>query len=175
MEKAAFVRHRAVNLRRRQKGASVFRYYLIATAIVVLIGSVVFAHRLAPPDLRIAARPTGTPTVETHVAEVPATARPFTGQGPWVLSALPGCFDEQSRVSGPVAALEPRLPPPGDRISPGTTLQAGDCTVQVRARDIWVDRGSDRLRVPPDAALYRVAGRLVLAVRSNGQLEIRRY
>jgi hypothetical protein len=38
-----------------------------------------------------------------------------------------------------------------------------------------VDRGSDRLRVPPDAALYRVDGRLVLTARADGQLEIRRY
>ncbi|MGA2393323.1 MAG: hypothetical protein ABSH03_08245 [Candidatus Lustribacter sp.] len=152
-----------------------FRYYIIAAAIVLVIGSIVFAHRLRPPDLRISARPTGTPTVETHVAEAPATARPFTGQGPWVLSALPGCFDEQSRVSGPAAALEPRLPPPGDRIAPGTTFRAGDCTVLVRAQDIWVDRGPDRLRVPPEAALYRVGGRLVLTVRSGGELEIRRY
>lgn len=151
------------------------RYYIIATAIVLIFGSIVFAHRLAPPNLRIAARPTGTPTVETHVAEAPATARPFTGQGPWVLSALPDCFDEQSRVSGPAAEVAPKLPPAADRIAPGTTLRAGDCTLQVRARDIWVDRGADRLRVPPEAALYRVDGRLVLAVRSGGQLEIRRY
>jgi hypothetical protein len=169
------VRHRAVNLRRRQKGASVIRYYIIATAIVVIFGSVVFAHRLAPPDLRISARPTGTPTVETHVAEASATARPFTGQGPWVLSALPGCFDEQSRVIGPAVAIAPRLPAPADRISPGTTFDVGDCTVLVRAQDIWVDRGPDRLRVPPAAALYRVDGRLVLSVRSGGQLEIRHY
>ena len=151
------------------------RYYIIATAIVLIFGSIVFAHRLTPPDLRISARPTGTPTVETHHAESPATARPFTGQGPWVLSALPGCFDEQSRVSGPADEVEPRLPPAADRIAPGTTLQVGDCTLQVRARDILVDRGSDRLRVPPAAELYRVDGRLVLAARSGGQLEIRRY
>lgn len=151
------------------------RYYIIATAIVVVFGSIVFAHRLAPPDLRISARPAGTPTVETRVAESPATARPFTGQGPWVLSALPGCFDEQSRVRGPLAQVELKLPPLADRVAPGTTLQVGDCTLVVRARDIWVDRGADRLRVPPDAALYRVDGRLTLAVRSGGELEIRRY
>jgi hypothetical protein len=45
----------------------------------------------------------------------------------------------------------------------------------VHPRDIWVDRGSDRLRVPPDAALYRVDGHLVLTVRTGRQLEIRRY
>ena len=151
------------------------RYYLIAAAIVVVFGSIVFAHRLVAPDLRISAQPTGTPTVETRVSEAPATARPFTGQGPWVLSALPACFDEQSRVRGPLAAVQARLPPAADRIAPGTTLQVGTCTIIVRARDIWVDRGPDRLRVPPDAALYRVGGRLTLAVRSGSQLEIRRY
>ena len=51
----------------------------------------------------------------------------------------------------------------------------GACRVEVRARDIWVDRGSDRLRVPPDATLYRVEGRLTLAVRTGKDLEIRRY
>jgi hypothetical protein len=154
---------------------AVFRYYVIATLIVVIVGSIVFAHRLARPNLRISAQPSGTPTVETHVAEASATARPFSGQGPWVLSALPDCFDEQSRVSGPVADVAAKLPPADDRIAPGTTLKIATCTLLVRARDIWVDRGDDRLRVPPDAALYRVDGRLVLAVRSGGQLEIRRY
>ena len=151
------------------------RYYIIAAAIVVIFGGIVFAHRLASPDLRISAQPSGTPTVETRVSEAPATARPFSGQGPWVLSALPGCFDEQSRVSGPYADLAAKLPPAGDRIAPGTTLDVAGCTVFVRARDIWVDRGSDRLRVPPEAALYRVDGRLVLSVRTGAKLEIRRY
>jgi hypothetical protein len=155
----------------------VIRYYIIATAIVVIFGSIVFAHRLAAPDLRIAAQPTGTPTVETRTSEVPAraTARPFSGQGPWVLSALPACFDEQSRVSGPAADLAAKLPPASDRIAAGTTLEVAACTVIVRARDIWVERGGDRLRVTPDAALYRVDGRLVLAVRAGSRLEIRRY
>jgi hypothetical protein len=78
-------------------------------------------------------------------------------------------------VSGPFAALEAKLPPAADRIAPGTTLHAGGCTLLVRPRDIWVDRGSDRLRVPPEAALYRVDGRLVLTVRTGAQLEIRHY
>jgi hypothetical protein len=157
------------------KSPQVIRYYIIAAAIVAVFGSIVFAHRLTQPDLRISAQPSGTPTVETRVSQAPATARPFSGQGPWVLSALPDCFDEQSRVSGPVAAVEPKLPPADARIAPGTTLRVAGCTLLVRARDIWVDRGPDRLRVPPDAALYRVGGRLVLTVRSGDQLEIRRY
>jgi hypothetical protein len=151
------------------------RYYLIATAIVVVIGGIVFAHRLATPNLKISAQASGTPTVETRVTEAPSTPRPFSGQGPWVLSALPECFDETSRVRGPAGTLGAKVPSPGDRIAPGTTLRAGDCTLLVRAHDIWVDRGADRLRVPPDAALYRVDGHLTLIVRTGAQLEIRRY
>jgi hypothetical protein len=59
------------------KKRQVIRYYIIATAIVVIFGSIVFAHRLGPPNLRISARPSGTPTVETHHAAAPSTAPPF--------------------------------------------------------------------------------------------------
>ncbi len=151
------------------------RYYLIAAAIVVTIGSLVFAHRLAPPDLRIAATIAAPPKAEDRIAAPAVSAEPFSGQGPWVLSALPGCFDEQSRLRGPAAALRPKVPAEADRIVLGTTLRSGDCTLTVGAHDIRVARGTDRLRVPPDAALYRVDGHLTLVVRSGPELEIRRY
>jgi hypothetical protein len=154
----------------------VFRFYAIATLIVVILGSIVFALRRPAPDLRISAPAAGgTPSVEGRVPEVPVTPRPFTGQGPWVLSALPQCFDEQSRVRGPLRELRAKLPPATDRIAPGTTVHAGDCTVLVRAHDLLVGRGADSLRVPPDAALYRVAGRLTLVAHSGTKVEIRRY
>ncbi len=151
------------------------RYYVIATAIVVALGGLVFARRLTAPDLRIEARPTGTPTVETHHAEDAAAPGAFSGQGPWVLSALPDCFDEQSRIRGPAGLLAPRVPPAADRIPAGTILSAGACTLTVGAHDIRVTRGPDHLRVPPEAALYRAGGRLVLVARSGADLEIRRY
>jgi hypothetical protein len=155
----------------------VFRYYVLATLIVVAIGGIVFAHRMTSPDLQISAQPTGTPTVETRVPDAPAraTPRPFSGQGPWVFSALPGCFDEQFRARGPIGDLRSTFPPASDRIAPGTTFRVKACTVIVRAHDIWIDRGDDRLRVPPDAALYRVGTQLVLTARTGGTVEIRRY
>ncbi len=152
------------------------RYYLLATLIVVVLGSIVFAHRFAPPDLRVSAHATGTPTVESPSRPEAAATRPgFTAEGPWVLSALPACFDEQSRIRGPLAALRAKLPSAAQRIAPGTTLTSGDCTVEVRAHDLVVHRGDDRLRVPPDSALYRVDGHLTLVARSGGTVEIRRY
>jgi hypothetical protein len=154
----------------------VTRSYLLATLIVVVLGSIVFAHRLAPPDLRVSAQATGTPTVESPSRPgARATSDAFTAQGPWVLSALPLCFDEQSRVSGPLTALRAKLPSPSLRIPPGTTLTSGECTVQVRAHDLLVRRGDDRLRVPPESALYRIDGRLTLVARSGATVEIRRY
>jgi hypothetical protein len=153
----------------------VLRFYLLAAAIVVLVGSIVAAHRFAAPDLRIHAESTGTPTVESRLPEPTSSPPPFAAQGSWVLSALPACFDERSRVRGPAAALAEKVPPPAARIDPPATLQAGDCTLIVRPHDLWVVRGDDRMRVPPEAALYRVDGRLILVVQSGSQLEIRRY
>jgi hypothetical protein len=92
-----------------------------------------------------------------------------------VLSALPACFDERSRMSGPAETLAARVPPASARIDAPATLRAGDCTVLVRPHDLWVVRGKDRLRVPPEAELFRVDGGLTLVVRTGSQLEIRRY
>jgi len=154
----------------------VTRYYLLAMVIVVLVGSIIVAHRGPAPDLRIVSEPTGTPSAGSPTAsDAPVVPPPFAGEGTWVLSALPGCFDERSRVRGPAAALAAKVPPEAARIRSGTTVEAGPCRLLVRADDIWVFRGADRLRVPPHAALYQVAGRLTLVVRNAGVLEIRRY
>ncbi len=152
------------------------RYYLLATLIVVVFGSIVFSQRLKPPDLRISAQATGTPTVESPTRPgARSTPDTFSAEGPWVLSALPGCFDEQSRVRGPAAELAAKVPPSAERIAAGTMVKSGACTVTVRAHDLIVSRGGDRLRVPPDAALYREGRQLTLVVRSGSTIEIRRY
>ncbi len=156
-------------------GLAVVRYYIVATLIVVALGSIVFARRLAAPDLRISARATGTPTVESPTRPEPrSTEGGFSAQGPWVLSALPACFDEQSRLRGPAALVAAKIPPPSERIAPGTSLRVRACTIAVREHDVVVTRGDDRLRAP-NAALYRDAGALVLVARDGPTTEIRRY
>jgi hypothetical protein len=152
------------------------RFYLAAIVVVVLVGGLLAAHRFGPPNLRIVGPASGTPSVESSVRpEPPRTPPPFTGSGSWVLSALPACFDERSRQRGPAAALAAKLPLAGERIAAPATFAVGPCTLHVEPHEVWVTRGPDRLRVPPDAALYRVAGRLVLVVRSGPTVEIRRY
>ena len=155
---------------------TMIRFYLAAIVVVVLVGGVLAAHRLGPPNLRIEGRASGTPSVEGSARPEPSVPPPpFTGTGTWVLSALPACFDERSRLRGPVTALEAKIPPASERIAAPATFAVGPCTLRVEPHEVWVTRGPDRMRVPPDAALYRVAGRLVLVVRSGPTVEIRRY
>jgi hypothetical protein len=92
-----------------------------------------------------------------------------------VLSALPGCFAQQSSIEGPAQALTFHVPPPRERIAPGTRIRSGNCTVLVRAHDVWVYRGKDRLRVPPEARLYDTRAGLTLVYEHAGQAEVRIY
>jgi hypothetical protein len=158
-----------------------WRYYLIATVLVVAVGSFAFALHL-----RNAAAPSAAPSHEqVHVGGHAAAGlagggvgrapRAFVGEGGWVLSALPDCFDQKSSLEGSALALTFDVPPARERLAPGTVLRRGTCTVHVRADDVWVERGVDRLRVPPSARLYATPTGLVLVYQHAGRAEIRRY
>lgn len=159
-------------------GRSMAPYYAIATAIVLTIGIAVFAQRqsaLRDFDVRATPNPRMTPTI-TRGAGVAATpTAEFVGEGPWVLSALPGCFVQKSSIVGPSLQLTHHIPPDGERIRPSTTLRRGNCTLVVRAHDVWVYRGPDRLRVPPDARLYAAPAGLTLVYEHDGRTEVRIY
>ena len=155
-----------------------WRYYLIATLIVVAIGSALFAHRLATngwkmhADVKVPPPPAHGNANEGFVT----TPEPFfNGQGGWVLSALPGCFTQLSSIEGPSQALVFHVPPARERIAPGARLSSGNCTVLVREHDVWVYRGKDRLRVPPEARLYDAKAGLTLVYERRGHTEVRVY
>ena len=153
------------------------RYYLIATLIVVAIGSAVVAQRLlSRVEHRDAVRARPPAARSDANAGFVTTPDPrFIGQGGWVLSALPGCFVQQSSIEGPSASLGRQVPGDALRIAPGTTLRRGSCTLMVRPHDIWVFRGADRLRVPPEARLYHGPQGLTLVYRHAGRTEVRVY
>ena len=154
------------------------RYYLIAAALVLAAGTAIFAGRmqaLREFDVRGAlAGHTPTPT-RANPTESAVPFGTFTGEGPWVLSALPACFAQQSSLVGTIRQLTFDVPPARERIAPGTTFTQGNCTVMVRAHDIWIARGTDRLRVPPEARLYRTPKGLALVYEHNGHGQIRVY
>jgi hypothetical protein len=152
-----------------------WRYYAAATLVVAAIGSVVFAHRLSTGEWDVRATPQGTPTVTRGNGETGTPGTAFSGEGPWVLSALPDCFDQQSSIVGTPMQLVFDRPPARDRLPAGTVLHRGPCTVVVRDDSIFVARGADRLRVPPSARLYRTQAGLVLVYERGSRAEIRVY
>jgi hypothetical protein len=155
-----------------------WRYYLAATVIVVALGTVVFARHLGMLrefDVRGSPSPGMTPTITRGNGERGTPAATFVGEGPWVLSALPSCFTQTSSITGPSLQLTHHVPPASQRVRPGTTLHRGPCTVVVREHDIWVFRGADRLRIPPEARLYDTKDGLTLVFERDGTTEVRIY
>jgi hypothetical protein len=155
-----------------------WRFVLVATVVVAALGSLVFAHRGGPPNLRISAKVSGTPTPTAEGPDTAGTAptqAAFRGSGAWVMSSLPACFRERERVRGSVAELRSKFPPPSERVRPPSVVLSGDCTVTVRDRDLLISRGADRLRVPPEAFLYRESGGFTLVFIHGTRAEIRRY
>jgi hypothetical protein len=155
-----------------------WRYYLIAALLVVATGSVLVAHRLAANGWKLNAPASVRPQPPHAGPNVGFTTTPqpnFSGQGGWVLSALPGCFGQLSSIEGPALALTFHRPPARERIAPGTSLHSGNCTVLVRDHDVWIYRGADRLRVPPEARLYDAKDGLTLVYDHAGRTEIRVY
>ena len=153
-----------------------WRYYAAATLIVLVAGSILFGHRLRTGNWDLRARPSGTPTITRGAGDGPPRAQDvFVGEGPWVLSALPACFEQQSAIEGSWVALSFDIPPQRERIPSGTTLHRGPCTIVVRARDLLISRGRDRLLVPQDARLYQTPKGLVLVFERGGHAQIRVY
>ncbi len=154
------------------------RYYAIATVLVLAVAVIVTArsysdfmrfrmaaskHSAAPQHLRVAQGARGSPTENV------------TGDAPWALSALPDCFVQRSETTGSAAYVRSRIPAGAQPVSDGTRLRYGPCTIFVRKSELLVDRGSDHLRVPPKAALYRLGDLLVLVRTSGNSGVLRTY
>ncbi|HTD37212.1 MAG TPA: hypothetical protein VK669_06850 [Candidatus Limnocylindrales bacterium] len=154
------------------------RFYAIAALLVIALGSILVAHRLATSRAPHVARASASPP-PAHPGPnngFMTTPEPFfQGQGGWVMSALPGCFDQLSSIEGPSQALTFHVPPASQRIAPGTTLRSGNCTLIVRPHDVWVYRGADRLRVPPEARLFATKDGLTLVYDHAGRTAVRVY
>jgi hypothetical protein len=97
------------------------------------------------------------------------------GDAPWAMSALPECFTQESKTTGPKAYVLAHLPAGAVMMRPGDSASFADCTLQVSGNTILVTRGTDRLRIPPIARLYRTGTGLALLRGGSGGLELRVY
>jgi hypothetical protein len=73
------------------------------------------------------------------------------GDAPWALSALPDCARQHSEDRGSAAAVRAKIPSTATAVR--GRIRAGACAVEVTADGIIVQRGHDRLRIPPPARL----------------------
>jgi hypothetical protein len=155
-----------------------WRFYLLASAIVLVSGSAIVAGPRLSTAIRVSATPSGspTPTAERHGSPEgrQGGGERFSVSASWIMSALPACFLESERNAGPLDALRAKIPPPGARLAPGTRFTSGECAVEVRSADVVVVRGADRMQAP-HASLYRVGDRLVLVSVTRRLAEIRIY
>lgn len=100
----------------------------------------------------------------------------FTGDAPWALSALPECFEQTTKSTSPTLQyVLARLPSGASMVRPPATLHYADCTLRVEGAQVFVDRGADHMRVPPQARIYTAPGTLALLRGSEGGYELRIY
>lgn len=145
---------------------------------MLVVGGLIVATLFARPHraLRVASvRAHGTPSPPRRQA--PSTARPdaVEGDAPWALSALPECFRQEREAHGTPAFVAAHVPPGARRLAPGVVESTADCTVRVGAQTVTVERGSERLVVPPRAGLYATGGGYVLVRDAGETAELRVY
>jgi hypothetical protein len=100
----------------------------------------------------------------------------FRGDAPWALSALPECFSQISKSTSPTLDyVLAHLPKGATMVRPPHDLSYADCKVRIAGDAIYVDRGADRLRVPPPARLYVNDGQVALLRGGVGGYELRVY
>jgi len=155
----------------------VWRYLAIATALVVTIAALVVRFPSAPRTERASTYSSdarATPGVASR-DDGPLAGAAVSGEAPWALSALPGCFREVRRARGPLAFVRATLPPGATHVRAGTTLRIADCTLTIGHQTAVVSRGENRFTVPAVARFSRSGGLLILE-RDDGPLgDVRVY
>ena len=143
-------------------------YYGIA-AVIVIAGVILFAAGAGRGrDVEVKTEPAhGTPSPPRHEAASTFRPGPVTGSAPWALSAVPECFRQIKHDRGTAAFAARRLPPGARRLAPGTVMAVADCRLLVGAATLTLERGDERLVVPPRTAAY-AAGDTLSVLRTTG-------
>jgi len=151
-----------------------WRFLLAATLIVAAFVFVVTLRKMSPPDVRISARASGTPSpARSELGGKAAPSGALRGEAPWALSALPDCARQHSESHGPAEQIAARIPAGAHELH-GRVI-AGPCTLDVSSAGILVERGQDRLRIPPPARLLEYNDRYYLYTEQKKAADLRIY
>jgi hypothetical protein len=153
------------------------RYFALATAIV--LGAAILVTGWVNRDaLRIkiaSVYAPAEPKPQPPDAAGSAVRAGVRGDAPWALSALPECLIQTSETTGPLDYVLRHVPAGAEPVEPPATLHYGDCTIFVSGAEAFVQRGDDRLRIPPRVRFYRKGGMLVLLRETANGNELRVY
>lgn len=103
------------------------------------------------------------------------TSTAFVGDAPWALSALPECFTQTSKSTGPLNYVLANLPSGASMLRPGASMDVANCHVAIEGDSVIVSRGSDRMRIPAPARVYEAHGTTALLRGARGGYELRVY
>lgn len=152
--------------------------YLAISAVIVLAAFVIVGVYVNREQIAIKIKSVYQ-KVPPKAAQTPAPSKreapAFVGEAPWALSALPECFTQTEKVTGPPKYVLARLPKGVTMLRPGATIDVADCHVTVEGDTVLVTRGPDRMRIPAIARLYEGPGSLVLLRGADNGFEMRVY
>jgi hypothetical protein len=152
------------------------RYYLGATLLVV--GSLVVAAQFSRPAKPIetaSVQSRGTPSAPRAQATFTFPPRGVHGEASWALSALPECFEQEAEAHGPLAFVQAHLPVGMQAVIAPSVLEAVDCRLRVLPRTGVVERGTERLVIPPKATFFTDGRRFALLRQAGKTAELRVY
>jgi hypothetical protein len=145
---------------------------------VIVVGGAVLATAWVNRDLiriRIASVYAGSPKPAAPNGPAAGGGAPLRGDAPWALSALPECLIQTSESTGPSSYVRAHLPPGAVPVAPPARLVYGDCAISIVGDEAYVQRGNDRLRIPPHVRFYRAAGLLAMIRETPNRAELRVY
>jgi hypothetical protein len=168
-----------VNAKARASPPKALLRYLAISLAIVLAAFVVVGVYWNREQLAIRIKSVFVPVPPKAAQTPPASKRAsgaFVANAEWALSALPECFTQTEKVTGPPKYVLAQLPQGASMLRPGAVIDAADCHLTVTRESVVVTRGSDRLSVPPIARLYQVpGGSLALLRGAPGGYELRVY
>ena len=162
----------------RKRSGRGFLGYLAVSTIIVVAAFVVVGAYWNRQNLAIRIRSVFVKTPPKAAQTPPPSKRAqssFTGVAPWALSALPECFMQTERASGPLKYVLGQLPASAKMLRPGSAIDIADCHVAIQGESVLVTRGSDRLRIPAPARLYQAPGMVALLRGAYNGYELRIY
>lgn len=142
-----------------------WRYLLISTAVIFLIGGALAAVHFTHPELRVASvQSTGSPSPPRRQAPSTFTPGPIEGNAPWAFNTLLDCFRHERTFEGPLNSVRRHIPADARRLQTSLLLLSGNCRAILDSDEsARVERDSSNsasvsVIVPPHVEIFTQGG-----------------